>query len=379
KYSESGDSLIQWGQWMHLSVVQEDGGAGTSNVKFYRDGTLFTSFTNKTAPSSANRTPQYVGRGWDSSRYFAGDLDELRLYKVALSADDASAVYAETNGTTWYTVTSNSGTDYSATGLPSGLAINPTTGEISGHPTEIGDHNVTVTASNLAGSDSKVVTITVNPTAPLLQSGLYQPTGMSLWLDAAELTEAGSTWTDKSGNGNDATKNGSPTVVTNTQNGKSLMRYSGTGTDYHEWNDFNNIRTVFWVIRADSDNNGFMLGDDGEAHFHNNLGSPLTFWSDSWSSANVRNGNLAVNGTRNINGTTAGMNTSLSNLSVVSLKTAGNVEASRFCKDRGDGSRNWKGDLGELIIFNFELSPSEIEKIEGYLAHKWGLSGSLAN
>ena len=172
KYSNSGDSLIQWGQWMHLSVVQEDGGAGTSNVKFYRNGTLFTSFTDKTAPSSANRTPQYIGRsgGDNTARYFAGDLDEFRLYKVALSADEVSAVYSETNGTTWYTVTSNSGTDYSATGLPSGLSINPTTGEISGNPTEIGDHNITVTASNLAGSDSKVVTITVNPTTPLLKS-----------------------------------------------------------------------------------------------------------------------------------------------------------------------------------------------------------------
>ena len=172
KYSNSGDSLIQWGQWMHLSVVQEDGGAGTSNVKFYRNGTLFTSFTDKTAPSNANRTPQYIGRsgGNNTARYFAGDLDEFRLYKVALSADDASAVYAETNGTTWYTVTSNSGTDYSATGLPSGLAINPTTGEISGNPTQIGDHNITVTASNLAGSDSKVITLTVNAAKPLMET-----------------------------------------------------------------------------------------------------------------------------------------------------------------------------------------------------------------
>jgi hypothetical protein len=200
---------------------------------------------------------------------------------------------------------------------------------------------------------------------------------MSLWLDAASLTTAENTWSDLSGNNNHATKNGSTTVITGAQNGKSVMRYSGAGTDYHEWNDFNNIRTVFWVIRADSDNNGFILGDDGEAHFHNNLGNPLTFWSDSWSSANVRNGNLAVNGTRNINGTTAGMNTSLSNLSVVSLKTAGNVEASRFCRDRGNGSRNWKGDLGELIICDTELSDSDIQKVEGYLAHKWGLASAL--
>ena len=36
--------------------------------------------------------------------------------------------------------------------------------------------------------------------------------GLKLWLDASELSSAGSTWTDKSGNGNSATKTGSPVV-----------------------------------------------------------------------------------------------------------------------------------------------------------------------
>ena len=66
---------------------------------------------------------------------------------------------------------------FSASGLPTRLSVNPDTGEISGHTTAIGDHNVTVTASNLSGSDSKVVTLTVNAAKPLLESGLYQPTG----------------------------------------------------------------------------------------------------------------------------------------------------------------------------------------------------------
>ena len=169
----SGNSFVQWGQWIHLAIVQNDNGTNLSTTKFYKNGAIFaTSAADKTAPDSVSRTPQYIGRSDASNNfeYFAGDLDEVRLYKVALSADEVSAVYGETNGTTWYTVTSNSGTDYSATGLPSGLSINPTTGEISGNPTQIGDHNITVTASNLAGSDSKVVTITVNPTTPLLKS-----------------------------------------------------------------------------------------------------------------------------------------------------------------------------------------------------------------
>ena len=169
----SGNSLAQWGQWIHLAVVQSDEGTNLSTTKFYKNGTIFaTSSAGKTAPDALSRTPQYIGRSDASNNfdYFAGDLDEVRLYKVALSADEVSAVYSETNGTTWYTVASNSGTDYSATGLPSGLSINPTTGEISGHTAVTGDHNVTVTASNLSGSDSKVVTITVNPTTPLLKS-----------------------------------------------------------------------------------------------------------------------------------------------------------------------------------------------------------------
>ena len=201
---------------------------------------------------------------------------------------------------------------------------------------------------------------------------------LSLWLDASELTTAASTWTDKSGNANHATKNGSPTVITGAQNGLSVMRYSGTGnSDYHEWADLTDIRTIFWVIRANSNNAGFLLGDDNQYHFHNSSGTAsANIWA-SYASSNVINGNLAINGIREINGQSTALNSSLSSLSILSLKTSGNVEASRFSRDRNEGSRNWNGDLGELIIFETELSDSDIESIEGYLAHKWGRTAAL--
>ena len=53
--------------------------------------------------------------------------------------------------------------------------------------------------------------------------------GLKLWLDASELASAQSTWADKSGNANSATKTGSPVVTENAQNGLSLMNYTGNG------------------------------------------------------------------------------------------------------------------------------------------------------
>ena len=83
---------------------------------------------------------------------------------------------------------------------------------------------------------------------------------MKLWLDASNLSTAGPTWTDNSGNLNHAVKNGSPTI--NTYNGKSVMRYSGSNGEYHSWTKLDDIRTVFWVVRKEgTDGNRFLLGD----------------------------------------------------------------------------------------------------------------------
>jgi hypothetical protein len=191
--------------------------------------------------------------------------------------------------------------------------------------------------------------------------GKHHPLGkkanqLALWLDASDLTTAGSTWSDKSGNANHATKNGSPTLVTNVANGHGVMRYSGADADYHEWTDMTDIRTIFWIARADHDSAGFMLGDDDKYFFHTSAAnSSSTFWHSSQGpAAAVRGGTTRLSGTE-IDGTATTLTSSLSSLSLLSLCTSANVEASRFSRDRNEGGRNWKGDLGELIIFNSAL------------------------
>lgn len=58
-------------------------------------------------------------------------------------------------------VATNSPTSFAATGLPPGLSINPTTGEISGSPTELGTTNVTISATNDEGTGSRSLSIQI--------------------------------------------------------------------------------------------------------------------------------------------------------------------------------------------------------------------------
>lgn len=43
------------------------------------------------------------------------------------------------------------------------------------------------------------------------------------------------------------------------------------------------------------------------------------------------------------------------------------------------GAANYEYSIGEVIMLNKAVSTADREKIEGYLAHRWGLEGSLPN
>ncbi|MBT5690638.1 MAG: DUF5011 domain-containing protein, partial [Opitutae bacterium] len=193
----------------------------------------------------------------------------------------------------------------------------------------------------------------------------------NLWLDAG-VGVSGTTWTDQSGNENNATSQGSPTLVEDVLNGKSVMRYSGANGEFHSFANMNNIRTVFWVLKA-TDGGGYssLLGDNNQYHFHPD-GS--RFWSSAHTNGNVMNGALRQNGLSK----TGHIDSKPSTYAVLSFLTAGNVEASNFFSDRNIGGRNFKGDLAELAIFDVALTDSQIAEIEGNLAWKYSLQDNLA-
>jgi len=66
----------------------------------------------------------------------------------------------------------NSPTSYSASGLPSGLSLNPVLGLISGSTSATGTYNATISAANAYGSGSATLAITMSPPPPVITSTL---------------------------------------------------------------------------------------------------------------------------------------------------------------------------------------------------------------
>ena len=181
------------------------------------------------------------------------------------------------------------------------------------------------------------------------------------------------TWDDKSIDDNDATRqNGSPILVPNALNGRSVVRTSDD-TSWFEFTDITDIRTVFWVVTESSaaTDMGFLLGDDNRYHFHRDS-TKGDLWHSTHAAANIKNGTTRMDGVA-INGESTAIPSDQPSL--ITLVTAGNVEASRVTYDR-TYTRSWQGDIAEIVIYDAVLSTEDEEAVGGYLAWKWGLSSS---
>lgn len=232
---------------------------------------------------------------------------------------------------------------------------------------------------------------------------LFSIPGFSLWLDSSDtqttvLSGANVTrWNDKSGSGFNAFSpaGSNPTLRSAGLNGLNTITFNGTSQFFTFSNanalDFNlNDFAIFSVAELILNNTTKNIISKNYPSFpqwrlamENNqvqsvifnivVGQSISFVTPSagWgvvSGMTYRNsGNvLFINGTPSITG------------SIIGGSLTNGVSASIGAGfTSGTYSRFWNGDMAEILVFDSSLTQFQRQQVEGYLAWKWGLQGSL--
>ena len=207
---------------------------------------------------------------------------------VIKSATSASG----TVGTAFsYTISaSNTPTSFNATGLPSGLSVNTSTGVISGTPSAAATSNISLSAANAGGTGTASLALTINvakPPAPVINSATSASgtvgTAFSYTISASNApTSFGATGLPAGLSVDTATGiiSGTPSVVGTSSVSLSATNAGGTGT-----------AMLALAINASGPNLGFespVVGPAGQyASFqYNPAGAAWTFVGQSGISAN---------------------------------------------------------------------------------------------
>ncbi len=235
--------------------------------------------------------------------------------------------------------------------------------------------------------------------------------GLSMWFDAADrttITLSGTNvaqWNDKSGKGNNlSAASARPTYTSNAQNNLNVVTYDGTQnltTGSISANNFaggtTNL-TTFVVFSLSNTNTG--TNYSSPFCWANGGGAPriAATWEGTSAGLEMDVGSvnpirtsftspaLATNNTFYFlsywkNGATTQLNVNGSNGASGSGQDTTNYGSCNFDFNVGNGFSNsqyfMRGNIGELIFFSTTLNTTNFQKIEGYLAYKWGLQSTL--
>ena len=213
--------------------------------------------------------------------------------------------------------------------------------------------------------------------------------GAYMWLDADDtdtltIDEGSggvSAWADKSGNGRNATQTTSsrhPGTGARTIGGKNAVEFTYNST-YFQIDSFDLMGQEAWAVLHQDASNFTVLGGNGNAQTTLLSSGKMRLWrgsnpynGDAQSSAvalqtdhtlgwlaHTDNKKFSVNGTLEVT----------SNVPTGAAHTVSQIGKSQYA--------GADGLMGELIVTNGMLSTADRQRMEGYLAHKWGTAGSL--
>lgn len=230
------------------------------------------------------------------------------------------------------------------------------------------------------------------------------------WFDAADaatislVDSAVSQWADKSGNARHATQSTAsarPVVSDGSLNGLDVLTFDGAndfltlGTALGRPSDYtvfsvskvtkalSNLQAIIASVEnaGNSYNSCMTMANDSGGVFWNYGNGSAYRWGTAGSGIALntvaQHCLLHSNGTQNESVYRNGA--LLSNGSLAGTATANSGTAQPTSIGRFGGYNGWYlgGDVAEVVVLSSAASATDRQKIEGYLAHKWGLAASL--
>jgi hypothetical protein len=225
--------------------------------------------------------------------------------------------------------------------------------------------------------------------------GLFDATtgGSAVTTDASAVAR----WEDQSGNGRhftQATSNDRPMLKTSTLNSNNIVRFDGSNDKLTSVAASNFVsasaHSVFVVGKAAS------VSTNAASAFQNSA-----FYGDSSGYISIYLTSTSLMGAYNWDGNadTATRSYTIGNNAIfysqlsggsIRARINGGTEASTVSgntevltgtmqvgRQYNQNTYCLNGDIAEIIFYNVGLSSTNREKVEGYLAHKWGLTGNL--
>lgn len=194
--------------------------------------------------------------------------------------------------------------------------------------------------------------------------------GLDVWLKADSLAlsdgDPVATWTDSSGNGNNATQGTSgnrPTLQTNELNALPVVRFDGSDDFLVTSYTPPGTHTLFVVYVRTS--GSFVGNTTGDGPLFRNI----NYWT------NVNNSSItlttSIGSGPNFLAASAG-SVHLHGVDITSFGTNNSASGSAISVGVSlDGSYN--GDIAELVYYNSVLGTTDRQSVESYLAAKYGL------
>ena len=247
------------------------------------------------------------------------------------------------------------------------------------------------------GNGGKGTVIIRYPSSSALSAPQNVP-GLTVWLDASSssnFTLSGSNitaWNDKSGNSYNCSGTGNPQFISNVKNGFGVARFAGAS--YLENTDLPYLkeRTVFVVRRWDNFTVAANLFGFPTRFPNTQIGiyaiSASGVGYNSWNSDTYGVSNLPFNSWGvdtfdfKSDATTTTSNAWRLNGTALSLSQTSSSPSNRqqfvngYYVARGGttGDQLFRGDIGEILIFDSVLSTANQQVIEAYLQSKWGIA-----